>query len=128
MSRGHILITELDSYRVAGVTILIHENIKSYMRKQNFKFQRRILTTDFKIGQFLYRVVAIYIPHADFDFQELEDCYDYLEFIMKDALRRRMRCVLGGDFNTVFNHGDCGVLLNSLTGQFDLSFSKLFFW
>ena len=43
---------------------------------------------------------------------------------MKDALRRRMRYILGGDFNFVFNHGDRGVLLNSLIGQFDLSLSN----
>ena len=54
------------------------------------------------------------MPHAGFDFELLEECYANLNEICLDARRKKIYYMIGGDFNTCLDHGDRGVLLNSL--------------
>ena len=83
----------------------------------------RILAVDIKWIRAQIRVIAVYVPHSGYDRFSEEDLlafYEELYALLIDAIRKKMRIIIGGDFNTVFRDGRRGELLDALLTAFSL--------
>ena len=48
------------------------------------------------------------MPITDYDIEELEELHERLALLMSTGRGKRMRIIIGGDFNTVFGIGRRG--------------------
>ena len=85
------------------------------------------MTVDIKLLRGIVRVIAAYAPHTGYDRVSEDDIltfYEKLYALLNDVFRQKMRIIIGGDFNIVFNEERRGELLNYLPYAFDLQITN----
>ena len=83
---GHLLYTELDENKFAGVGILLHSK---HVRKSNkmHAIGGRIMALDFMVNKMKVRVVAVYLPHIGYGVPEFNDTFDQLRCVVEGGRR-----------------------------------------
>lgn len=74
---GHVLYLNLSNTSSAGVGILIHKRLASFVRREHY-ISDRILCMDLKIDARMYSVFAVYVPHAGYPKETLDCFYEQL--------------------------------------------------
>ena len=72
----------------------------------------------------LIKLVAVYCPTTDYPLASLEQVYLDLQDLVEETLRNHGHCIIGGDFNTVYDHGERGQLLNEFLASTDLDLAN----
>ena len=107
----------------SGTAILVHarhaENVKAIHRIHD-----RLLTIDLHVGNRVFRIASVYMPHAGYHLDELSSVYDKLHSVLDYGIPKRFDLIVGGGFNTVIDHGPRGELLNELMAMFDLQIAN----
>ena len=84
---GHRLILNFAHGGCSGTAILVHkrhaDNIKAI-----HKLDDRLLVIDIRIGTRTFRVVAVYMPHASYAFEDLHSVYGRFHAVIGEAARR----------------------------------------
>ena len=117
---GHRLILYREEYLAAGVGILIHRRHACTIT-QKLTICDRILAVDVSIGGKFCRCIAVYCPHAGFEMKYLDEVYEKLEIVCKEAEEAGKRLLIGGDFNTVLHRGYRGLRLQEFANIFNLA-------
>ena len=66
------------------------------------------------------RFISVYLPHAGFPRQMLDDTYNDLRSTVRTAKQTGKYAVIGGDFNTQADVGMRGELLSEFASEFEL--------
>ena len=64
------------------------------------------------IGRLRVRVISVYMPTSDYGIADIEEVYGHLGILVTAAHSKRMKMILGRDFNTKYGIGSRGELLN----------------
>ena len=85
---GHLLYTELDGNKFAGVGILLHAK---HVRKTNriCAVGGRVLALDFMVNKIKIRAVAVYLPHMGYPVSEFDETFDQLRCVIDEGRRCR---------------------------------------
>ena len=85
-----------------------------------FSCQRsRVMAVDLKVQDKVLRAISIYLPHARYDFIYLQECYELISDLIREARSCKTGVILGGDFNTQYLKGSRGILMHSLCMEYD---------
>ena len=120
---NHKLYTSLGSIPSTRIGILLHARHYEYILDHH-NVSDRVLALDVQFGKRIMRFIAVYIPHAGYTNDELEDTYDSLCYITSSAIDRGYEIIIGGDFNTQIGTIFRGVLLNEFAEAFNLNITN----
>ena len=95
---GHRLLSSLGQERHAGVAIFLHARWAANIIKYE-AVSGRIMYADCCLQGRMYRVIASYLPHAGYTWDEFRDCLEQLRSIVLDGQHLKYKCIIGGDFN-----------------------------
>ena len=116
---GHRLISYRGELKYAGVAILIHAKHVDKI-KRIIPVYGRLLSIDILLQNELWRVLAVYFPHAGYPKADLKKMSNELRKNLKDAGRSNMKCIIAGDFNTSLHIGERGAILDDIANEFGL--------
>ena len=117
---GHRLYLHRDEYYASGVGILIHASLVNNIRSVHY-ISDRILRVDLHFAQRKISFIAVYVPHAGFSLEFLEQTYDQLHQALTNANRTGHTIVIGGDFNSQWGIGLRGQKMAEMAAAFNLS-------
>ena len=66
------------------------------------------MAIDLKIAQKIIRVIAVYLPHMDYDWNYFIDTFTDIEGLVMEAMNKGYTLVLAGDFNLTLDQGQRG--------------------
>ena len=87
----------------SGVAILIASKHVQSMRAI-YHVSDRVVALDVCMHALLSRVVAVYSLYCDYSLAEIDEVYQQISPLLRQAQSRRMQIVIGGDFNTTCDH------------------------
>ena len=120
---GHKLYIYSRNNVHAGVGILVHARLAKMIRRI-YRKSDRVLGMDLMFHNKLIKLVAVYCPTTNYPISCLEQVYLDLQNLVEDTLRNRGHCIIGGDFNTVFDHEERGQLLAEFLANFNLDLAN----
>ena len=68
----------------------------------------------------MYRIIAVYLPHAGYAFDDFKDCLQQLRSVILDGQRHKYKCMFGGDFNTEIGRGPRSAELLEVVHEFGM--------
>ena len=116
---GHRLFCCRDEFKFSGVAILVNARWAPCII-EFCKVSDRIAYVDLVLNGTKYRIVSVYIPHAGYDVNFFNMCFDHLRTTLSDGQQNGYRCMIGGDFNIVRHRGWRGDKLEELLCAFGL--------
>ena len=72
---------------------------------------------DVRIGKKILRIIAIYVPHAGYSWNEFELCMSEISGLIMEAVDQRKHCIIAGDFNLCLHYGDRGTFMDDFCNQ-----------
>ena len=60
------------------------------------------MALDVKIGKKIIRIIAVYLPHAGYPWQDFQACMDDITALAMEAQDRGYYTTMAGDFNLWF--------------------------
>ena len=95
------MIAQLSTPSSSGVAILVHRQFtKNIIRK--LCISDRLMAIDVTIGSKIMRIVAVYMPHAGYTYEEFSNCFEDLSNLLTEAADHGKYILVGGDFNLSF--------------------------
>ena len=116
---GHALFSNISDNPFAGVAILLHAK---HVNKSNriYNVSGRVLALDLVVNKRRLRSIAVYVPHCGYSRQDLEETFEQLRCTVSEAQRKNRSVIIGGDFNTQYNVGVRGILLEQFIQEVGL--------
>ena len=72
----------------SGVAILIHSrHMKRIIRKQYES--DRIMAVDLRMDNRIFRIIAVYLPHAGYPWTDFENCMEALTALVMEASNQK---------------------------------------
>jgi len=81
-----------------GVAILIHKKWKRHV-VQFRPINERVAYVDVERGKFKIRIISAYFPHSGYSDTHVQELYDILNKVIRDARKKKMHILLGSDCN-----------------------------
>ena len=93
LDKGHRLFLSLGSNGAAGVGILIHQRLVGSIETVK-SISDRILRADLRLDSMLLTCYAVYIPHAGYPSDFVDQVFEQLQKMVFDAVKLGSRVVL----------------------------------
>ena len=120
---GHRLICEYGSVAASGVAILVHKALVRFIFKK-ILISDRVMALDVKIGSNKIRIIAVYMPHAGYEWQAFLNVFDELQSLATQATDQGMHLLVAGDFNLSLGSTMRGDLMKDFVDQFALKIAN----
>ena len=82
------------------------------------------MAIDLKIAQKIIRVIDVYLPHMDYDWNYFMDIFTDIEGLIMEAMDNGYTLVLAGDFNLTLDQGQRGDVMKKFCTTFSLEIAK----
>ena len=114
------MILYREQYYASIVAILIHQRYVHSIRNIQ-RLTDRIMSIDMQLSSsHITRVVAIYCPHAGFAYSLFQEVLQIMSNLIRDAARRKMSYIVGGDFNAQLDRGTRGNFLRDIIAELNM--------
>ena len=95
---GHVFMASGFHAHTRGVAILINKKWTNSIKKFH-PVSERIAIVDLKHKQIQLRIVSAYFPHSGYGDEDVQEMYDTLSELIKEARDHKLRVVIGADCN-----------------------------
>ena len=102
---GHLFAASGHDSGRRGVGILLNKRWSRYFTAFH-ALSERLCYMDLKIYGVRYRIVSVYFPDGSYGDQEVQKVYDSLSEVADEARKRKLRLLIGGDFNARVGSGE----------------------
>ena len=65
----------------------------------------------------MLRIIAVYVPHVGYSWNEFELCMSEIPGLIMEAIDQRKHCIIVGDFNLCLHYGDRGLFMDDFCNQ-----------
>jgi len=116
---GHRLYLHREEYTASGVGALIHVRLLGSIRSTHF-VSDRVLRVVLQLAQRKISFCAVYLPHAGYIAEALDQVYEQVHQTLTQAVRDGYATVVGGDFNSQWGFGVRGQEMAEMAAAFNL--------
>ena len=86
---------------------MIHARLTKMIR-HIFRKSDRVFGMDLVFHNKLIKLTAMYCPTTNYPIECLEQVYIDLQILVEDTVRTRGHCIIGLDFDTIYDHEERG--------------------
>ena len=119
LDNSHKLYSASARGHASGVAILVASKHVQSVRGIH-RISDRVVALDVCLHSRLSRVVAVYLPHSGYSLAEIDEVYQQISPLIRQAQSRHMQIIIGGDFNTTLDHSPQSLVFSDWIAEFDL--------
>ena len=95
---GHMFLAAGYSAHTRGVAILVHKKWTNHITKFR-AVNERVAAVDIRHKQIRLRIISAYFPHSGYGDEEVQNMYNTLSELIREAREHKLEIIIGADCN-----------------------------